>query len=217
MTPNQSSSPVDSISLMCLETYCPCFSTPTASFILFIRVRFLEYKFGGAWVAQSVKQPTPTQVMILRFVGSRPALGCADRSEPGACFGFCVHLSLSPFPAHTVFFSLKNKQTLNKFKNILCLPVFLPLPRSYSLSKINIKNYIKYRFDHVLWWIFSVLWMKSKLLNMVHKAQHDLAHAYSLQPYQSLFSFKVWRMRVDMQAPDPDSVPLHICSTPSVG
>ena len=47
-----------------------------------------------------------------------PRVGlCADSSEPGACFGFCVFLSLSlslcPFPTHAV--SLKNNQTFKKF------------------------------------------------------------------------------------------------------
>ena len=42
-----------------------------------------------------------------------PRVGlCADSSEPGACFRFCVSLSLCPFPAHAL--SLKNKQTLKK-------------------------------------------------------------------------------------------------------
>ena len=48
----------------------------------------------GAWVAQSVGRLTSAQVMISRFVSSSPASGSADSSEPGACFGFCVSLSL---------------------------------------------------------------------------------------------------------------------------
>ena len=37
-----------------------------------------------------------------------PRIGlCADGSEPGACFGFCVCLSLCPL--HSVSLSLKNK------------------------------------------------------------------------------------------------------------
>ena len=34
---------------------------------------------------------------------------CADGSEPGACFGFWVSLSLRPFPTRTLSLSLKNK------------------------------------------------------------------------------------------------------------
>ena len=36
---------------------------------------------------------------------------CADSSEPGACFGFCVSFSTSlcPCPSHALFLSLKNK------------------------------------------------------------------------------------------------------------
>ena len=39
-----------------------------------------------------------------------PCMGlCADSSEPGACFRFCVSLSLCPSPAHALYLSLKNK------------------------------------------------------------------------------------------------------------
>ena len=41
----------------------------------------------GAWVAQSVKHPTSAQVMILRFMGSRPASGSvltAQSLEPAS-------------------------------------------------------------------------------------------------------------------------------------
>ena len=51
----------------------------------------------GAWVAQSVKRLTSTQVMVSRSVSSSPASGSgltAQSLEPGACFGFCVSLSL---------------------------------------------------------------------------------------------------------------------------
>ena len=34
---------------------------------------------------------------------------CADGSEPGACFGFCVSLSLCPSPTHALALSLKNE------------------------------------------------------------------------------------------------------------
>ena len=46
----------------------------------------------GAWVAHSVKCLTSAQVMISQFVSSN-----ADSPEPGACFRFCLPLSL-PLP-----------------------------------------------------------------------------------------------------------------------
>ena len=64
----------------------------------------------GAWLAQSVGQLTSAQVMILQSVSSSPRIGlCADSTEPGACFGFCVSLSLcsSPTFALSLFVSQK--------------------------------------------------------------------------------------------------------------
>ena len=50
----------------------------------------------GAWVPHSVKRLNLAQVMISVFE-FEPRVGlCADSSEPGACFGFCL-LSL-PLP-----------------------------------------------------------------------------------------------------------------------
>ena len=51
----------------------------------------------SAWVAQLVERLTSAQVMISRLVSSSPTSGSgADSLEPGACFGFCVSLSLCP-------------------------------------------------------------------------------------------------------------------------
>ena len=70
----------------------------------------------GTWVAQSVKHPTSAQVMISRFVGSSPVSGSVLTTQPGACFGFCVSLSL-PLPhSCSVSLCLRNKYTLKKFK-----------------------------------------------------------------------------------------------------
>ena len=72
----------------------------------------LKFKNRGAWVAQSVERPTGSghDLAVREF---EPRVGLwADGSEPGACFRFCVSLSLCPSPL------------------VLCL----------SLSKINIKN-----------------------------------------------------------------------------
>ena len=47
---------------------------------------------------------------------------CADSSEPGACFGFCVSLSLSlcPFPTHAVsLLSLKINKEINIKKKLV--------------------------------------------------------------------------------------------------
>ena len=71
----------------------------------------------GAWVTQLVKPLTSAQAMILRSIEFEPHVGlCADSSEPGACFEFCVSISLCPSHAHA-----------------LCLPVSV----SVSLAKIN--------------------------------------------------------------------------------
>ena len=67
----------------------------------------------GAWGAQSVKRPALAQVTISTVRGVEPCVGlCADSSGPGACFGFCVSLSLCPSPSHTLSLSLSkvNKQ-----------------------------------------------------------------------------------------------------------
>ena len=65
----------------------------------------------GAWVAQSVKRPTSAQVTILRVREFEPRVGlCADSSDPGACFGFCVSLSLCPSPARALSLSLSVSQ-----------------------------------------------------------------------------------------------------------
>ena len=63
---------------------------------------------GAYWAAQSVKSPTSAQVMISQFVSSSPRWALC--SEPGACFGFWVSLSLRPAPhSHSVSLVLKNK------------------------------------------------------------------------------------------------------------
>ena len=65
---------------------------------------------GGAWVVHSVKRPTSAQVMISQLVSLSPFIRlCTGGSEPGACFGFCVSLSLPfcPFPARALSPSLE--------------------------------------------------------------------------------------------------------------
>ena len=58
-------------------------------------------------MAQSVKCPGSGQVMVSWFVGLSPKSGCADRSEPGACFGFCVSFSFCSSPTHALSLSQK--------------------------------------------------------------------------------------------------------------
>ena len=60
----------------------------------------------GAWVAQSVVSEFSSghDLAVHKF---KPRVGlCADGSEPGACFGFCVSLSLCPSPVHALSLSV---------------------------------------------------------------------------------------------------------------
>ena len=67
--------------------------------------------FRGAWVAQSVERPTSLQVVISWLCGFKPRFGlCADSSEPEACLGFCVSLSLCPSPAQACALSLTHSK-----------------------------------------------------------------------------------------------------------
>ena len=64
---------------------------------------------GGAWVAQSVKHPTSTQVMISRFVGSRPPSGSvltARSLEPASDSVSSLSLCSSPASARALSLSL---------------------------------------------------------------------------------------------------------------
>ena len=79
----------------------------------------IKTKYRGVWVAQSVKFPTSARVMISPLVRELRIGLCAHSSEPGACFGFCIPLSLCPFPACalSLSLSLKNKTLKNNLKN----------------------------------------------------------------------------------------------------
>ena len=75
--------------------------------VTLVRLLVLSFKIKnltGAWVAQSVKQPTLAQVMISRSMSSSPASG-----------------------------SVLTAQGLGLLR-ILCLPLSLPLPCSLALS-----------------------------------------------------------------------------------
>ena len=65
---------------------------------------------GAPGGTQSVKRPTSAQVVISLAVREfEPGIGlCADSSEPGTCFGFCVSPSLCPSPALSLSLSKYN-------------------------------------------------------------------------------------------------------------
>ena len=62
----------------------------------------------------------------------QPHIGlCADSSEPGACFRFCVSLFLCPSPAvlclsFSLSFSLKQKKKKKERVHVICLARCLP-------------------------------------------------------------------------------------------
>ena len=71
-----------------------------------------------------------------QWVSSSPHVGpCADSSEPGARFGFCVSLSLGPSPACALLLSLSFKN--EQFKKVFSKNQ----PNQKSLS-VNISGYI---------------------------------------------------------------------------
>ena len=80
-------------------------------------------------MAQSVKRPTSTQVMISRFVSSSPASGSVLTARSLEPASDSVSPSLSAPPPLMLCLSLKNKQTLKKKKMFNC-----PHPRSLRAS-----------------------------------------------------------------------------------
>ena len=66
-------------------------------------------KWCGAWVAQSVKCPTPVQVMISWFMSLSPVSGSVRTAQSLECALNSV--SPSCYPLQLALF-LKNKQTL---------------------------------------------------------------------------------------------------------
>ena len=64
----------------------------------------------GGWVAQLVKHLIFGSGHDLAVHKFEPCFWlCADSSEPGAFFGFCVQVSICPSPACTLSLSFKNK------------------------------------------------------------------------------------------------------------
>ena len=116
-----------------------------------VRLRKLAGRLGGS-VGYASHFGSGYDLMVHWF-GPRVGL-CADGSEPGACFGFCVCLPLWPCPTHALFLSLSkiNKHSTRKTsktclyiqgspeKNFLChrrlseISFSMYLPRWHSRS-----------------------------------------------------------------------------------
>ena len=84
-----------------------------------LRIHLVEWRLGGS-VSWASNFSSGHDLMVRGF---EPHVGlCADSSEPGACLGFCVSLSLSaPFLLMLCFglslsLSLKYKYTFKKLK-----------------------------------------------------------------------------------------------------
>ena len=73
--------------------------------------KHLKKKTGEGHLGGSVDQASDFgSGHDLTACGFEPHIGlCADSSEPGACFGSCVSLSLCASPARALCLSLKNK------------------------------------------------------------------------------------------------------------
>ena len=94
------------------ETLAPPVKMPALSLQVMSEVRSTAQSRAGApgWLSGWVSDFSSGH--DLRVRESEPSVGlCADSSKPGACFGFCVSLSLCPSSACTlcVCLSLKNK------------------------------------------------------------------------------------------------------------
>ena len=68
-----------------------------------------QNKLESPWVAPFVGRPTLARGVISWFMRLSPVSGSADSSEPGACFRFCVSLSLCPSLTCALSLSLKNE------------------------------------------------------------------------------------------------------------
>ena len=99
----------------------------------------------------------------------------ADGSEPGACFRFCVSLSLCPSPVHALSLSVPkiNKRWKKKLKKISCFPV-----THYAIEIGNILHMLFTLFKYlntrrrtlVLWFVllrfkFIVEWVSQERIN----------------------------------------------------
>ena len=78
-------------------------------------INLFKKQLGGApgWRSQLSVRLQPGHDPVVREFEPRIGLW-ADGSEPGACFRFCVSLSLCPFPVHVLSLSVPK---INKTKN----------------------------------------------------------------------------------------------------
>ena len=89
------------------------------------------YQFWGAWLAQLVEASDFSSGHDLVVPKFQPCVGlCADSSEPGASFRFCVSLSLPLSGAHTLSLS-----KINKHK------IFFPNVSVFNHRVVGIENY----------------------------------------------------------------------------
>ena len=87
--------------------------------------------------------------------GFEPHIGlCADSSEPGACFEFCVSLSLCPSPPHALPLSLSK---INIKKNFF-LGVLFRVSLKFSLrGKYNLVSGGYRSFTHMSQTLLKIL------------------------------------------------------------
>ena len=73
---------------------------------------------------------------------------CADNSEPGVCFRFCVSLPLFPYPAHTVSLFQKsiNIKKINK-KEVFFPPLSFIFISGIQSQYAHIELYIQEQKD----------------------------------------------------------------------
>ena len=98
---------------------------------------------GGAWVTQSIVNfSSGHELIVCEF---EPCVGlCADRSEPWACFGFCVSLCLSLLALDlSLSLYVSQKQTIKKFFKELYWNVLARLTNlSLAILLIHCKNHL---------------------------------------------------------------------------
>ena len=106
----------------CSQGFSACVSTREA----LSRKRMYLGRLGGS-VGWAADLSSGHDLLVHEF---EPRVGlCADSLEPGACFRFCVSLSLCISPTRTLSLSLKkkNKQYFLKKKEKIYLMIHCPI------------------------------------------------------------------------------------------